>query len=79
MLPPPRVTTITSALCVELKKFTAAAISAGVDMLLCPATPDKTINAIIKAVENGNLSEERIDESVLRILAFKVNRGLIES
>ncbi|MBR6312009.1 MAG: glycoside hydrolase family 3, partial [Oscillospiraceae bacterium] len=52
-------------------------ISAGVDMLLCPATPDKTINAIIKAVENGNLTEERINESVLRILTMKINRGII--
>ena len=31
----------------------------------------------MNAVETGEISEERIDESVLRILRLKINRGII--
>ena len=54
------------------------AIEAGADMLLCPANLDSTIEALQKAVEENKLTEERIDESVTRILAAKIRLGLIE-
>ena len=53
------------------------AIQAGVDILLCPGDLDGTIAALEAAVEDGSISEERLDESVQRILTFKINRGLI--
>ncbi|MDR2502148.1 MAG: glycoside hydrolase family 3 protein [Oscillospiraceae bacterium] len=54
-----------------------AAISAGADMLLMPADLQKSFNALKAAVESGQISESRIDESVLRILTAKVRLGLI--
>lgn len=49
------------------------AVSAGVDMLLCPTSLDTAVNALVRAVESGEISEARIDESVLRILTLKEN------
>lgn len=54
------------------------AIEAGVDMLLCPMDLDESIRAIVSAVESGELPESRIDESVLRILRLKENRGILD-
>ena len=54
------------------------AVQAGVDMLLCPADPAGAVEALCSAVEEGRISEERIDESVLRILILKEARGLLE-
>ncbi len=54
------------------------AILAGVDMLLCPENPQEAITALQNAVENGDISEQRIDESVERILAMKAQRGMLQ-
>ena len=53
------------------------AVKAGVDMLLCPADLNAAVNALVQAVENGEITEERINESVLRILTLKENRGIL--
>lgn len=53
------------------------AVQAGVDILLCPMDLDSTIDALVSAVEGGDISEGRIDESVLRILRLKENRGIL--
>ncbi len=53
------------------------AVKAGVDMLLCPADVENAVAALAQAVENGEITEARIDESVLRILALKENRGIL--
>lgn len=47
------------------------AIKAGVDILLSPKNPDKVISAVMDAILNGDISEERIDDSVNRILLYK--------
>ena len=52
------------------------AINAGCDLLLCPANPWECINALMDAVQNGSLAEERIDQSVTRILTMKAQRGI---
>lgn len=52
-------------------------INAGTDMLLSPNGIDETADAIRNAVNGGQISEERINESVRRILEVKVNRGII--
>ncbi|MCM2575921.1 glycoside hydrolase family 3 protein [Streptomyces meridianus] len=55
------------------------AINAGVDQLLNP--PDLAVawNAVLDAVKGGEISEERIDESILRILELKWRRGLFRA
>ena len=55
------------------------ALEAGVDQLLMPPDPDAVVTAVRAAVEEGRLSEERIDESVLRILSLKEKRGILEA
>lgn len=54
------------------------AVSAGIDILLCPSDPESTIDALSKAVETGEITEARIDESVRRIILMKINRGIIK-
>ena len=52
-------------------------IQAGVDLLLCPADLDQAVTALTDAVESGKISEERINESVLRILELKLRQGIL--
>lgn len=52
-------------------------IQAGIDIVLMPADLKAAADAVISAVENGTISEERINESVLRILRMKYNKGLL--
>ena len=53
------------------------ALEAGVDLLLCPTDPDGVLSAMMEAVQSGRLTEDRIDESVLRILRLKEDRGFL--
>ncbi|MCD7847044.1 MAG: glycoside hydrolase family 3 protein [Oscillospiraceae bacterium] len=53
------------------------AIEAGVDIILMPENLEEAANGIIEAVENGEISEERIAESVLRILEVKIEAGIL--
>jgi len=52
------------------------AVKAGNDMILLPADLDASFNALLAAVESGEISEERIDASVRRILKLKAAVGL---
>lgn len=54
------------------------AISAGVDIILMPENFIEAYEDIYEAVENGTLSESRIDQSVLRILSLKEKYGLLK-
>ena len=47
------------------------AIKAGCDMIMKPGNFRGSVNAVIEAVESGEISETRIDESVNRILRTK--------
>mgnify|MGYP004562193275 CR=1 FL=1 len=51
------------------------AVEAGVDMLLMPADFHTAYEAVLNAVQDGRISEERIDESVMRILRAKRKMG----
>lgn len=53
------------------------AVQAGNDLLCCTDF-ETQIPAVLAAVENGEVSEERIDESVLRILKMKISSGIME-
>ncbi len=47
------------------------AVKAGNDIILIPPQPSVAINAIYNAVANGEISEERIEKSVRKILSAK--------
>jgi beta-glucosidase-related glycosidases len=53
-------------------------VKAGMDMILQPKDMASAVNSIEQAVANGELSEDRIDESVRRILTLKESRGLLK-
>lgn len=46
---------------------------AGADIILMPADFNSAYEGIINAVESGEITKERLDESVLRILQVKMN------
>ncbi|MGW5213249.1 glycoside hydrolase family 3 protein [Streptomyces sp. NPDC004051] len=54
------------------------ALKAGVDQLLNPPSLDVAWNAVRKAVQDGELTEERLDASILRVLRLKAKLGLFE-
>ena len=62
------------------------AIKAGVDLVLMPTTLrskadlskiDTIVNAVVDAVQTGDISEERLNKSVRRILTLKEKRGVL--
>jgi len=55
------------------------AVNAGADILLGPENLEDSAMNILNALEEGTLSEERIDESVRRILTMKEAHGLLPS
>ncbi|WP_353942702.1 glycoside hydrolase family 3 protein [Streptomyces sp. HUAS MG91] len=54
------------------------ALQAGVDQLLNPPTLDVSWNALLNAVKSGELTEARLDESILRVLRLKAKLGLFK-
>ncbi|MCH3972733.1 MAG: beta-N-acetylhexosaminidase [Oscillospiraceae bacterium] len=52
------------------------AIHAGVDMILMPEDPQAAYTAVLKAVKSGSISQERLNQSVERILALKKKYNL---
>ncbi len=54
------------------------AIEAGADVLLMPANPEQAIRAVVAAVESGRLTRQRIEDSVMRLLAAKIRVGVIK-
>ncbi|MFI9624822.1 glycoside hydrolase family 3 protein [Streptomyces sp. NPDC052042] len=54
------------------------ALKAGVDQLLNPPNLAVAWHAVLAAVKSGELSEARIDESILRILRLKTKLGLFD-
>jgi beta-glucosidase len=55
------------------------AVNAGIDLFMEPNTWRNFITALKKAVLNGDVSEERIDDAVRRILRVKFQAGLFEA
>ena len=52
------------------------AVKTGNDILCCTDF-EVQIPAVLEAVKQGEITEERIDESVLRILELKISLGII--
>ena len=59
------------------EELAVAAVKAGSDMLLT-ADYEVQIPAVVRAVMEGEIARERIDESVLRILKLKIAFGIIQ-
>ncbi len=55
-----------------------AAINAGIDMNMVPHDYRRFISTLTRAVEAGDVSEDRIDDAVRRILTVKFALGLFE-
>lgn len=53
------------------------AVKAGVDIVLMPQNLNEAFNGVMNAVTDGEISMERLDESVLRILKMKAKYKLI--
>ena len=54
------------------------ALLAGADLLLQPADPRVAIDAVVAAVEQGRVSQDRLDQSVRRVLELKRRLGLFK-
>ena len=54
------------------------AVKSGNDLLCC-SEPETQYNAVLAAVKSGEITEERIEESVKRILKWKQSLGLLPS
>ncbi|RHW42314.1 glycoside hydrolase family 3 protein [Neobacillus notoginsengisoli] len=55
------------------------AFKAGSDILLNPPNVEVAYNGVLNAVKSGEISEKRLDESVYRILEYKMKRGLFHN
>ncbi len=51
-------------------------IEAGADVLLMSPRPEQAIQAVMQAIQSGRLSEDRIRESVAKLLTAKLRLGL---
>ena len=55
-----------------IEEAAVGCIQAGTDIVLCPKDIVKAFDAVIDAVENGTITEERINQSARRILRLKI-------
>ena len=60
----------------DIGRAAVEAFKAGNDLLLIPADLDASYRSMLKAVSSGEISRERLDRSVLKILKIKASLGL---
>ena len=53
------------------------ALNAGADIILMPQNFEEAYQAVLSCVEDGTVTMERLDASVIRVLAVKIQRGII--
>ena len=63
----------------DFKEAVAMSVSAGVDMYMVPHDADTFTNTLTELVEEGTVSQARIDEAVSDILTLKFELGLFEN
>ncbi len=54
------------------------ALKAGIDILLMPNNTSEAVNAIMAAIEKGELSEKTIKEKCQKVLGWKYDLGVIK-
>ncbi len=76
--------TITDALAMEgigqgydVERSAVLAVQAGSDVLLKPTDVRRAIDAVVAAVERGDIRRDRIDASVRRLLELKLRTGAV--
>ncbi|MBD7962745.1 beta-N-acetylhexosaminidase [Fictibacillus norfolkensis] len=52
------------------------AVNAGTDIVLMPVGLEEVANGLYEAVDNGEITEKRLNQSVERLLILKANRGI---
>ena len=55
------------------------AVNAGIDMIMVPYDYKRFISTLMRAVQNGDVTRERLDDSVRRILLTKFAFGLFDA
>src|SRR5580692_4596710 len=63
----------------DIGRAAVEAFKAGNDLLIIPADLGASYNAMVQAVRSGEISQERLDRSVLKILKAKASLGLNEA
>ncbi|MCH5196522.1 MAG: glycoside hydrolase family 3 protein [Oscillospiraceae bacterium] len=61
------------------KSAAVNAILAGCDILLLPDNLGASFDGVLSAVNDGTITESRLDESVMRILIYKLKYGIIKA
>ena len=60
----------------SVEESSVLAVKAGADIILKPSDPTKAIDAVLAAVERGEISRARIDSAARRVLELKVRTGV---
>jgi beta-N-acetylhexosaminidase len=60
-----------------VEQSSVLAVKAGADILLKPSDPTRAIDAVVAAVEKGEISRARIDSAVRHILELKARSGAV--
>jgi beta-N-acetylhexosaminidase len=63
----------------DIGRAAVEAFKAGNDLLIIPADLPASYNSMVKAATSGEISKERLDRSVLKILKLKASLGLNEA
>ena len=53
------------------------AVQAGVNVILMPANLTEAADALTAAIENGTISEERVNETLWHVLSLKYEKGIL--
>jgi len=70
---------LTHLFATNIGRAAVEAFKAGNDLLLIPADFPASYNAMVQAAQSGEISRERLDRSVLKILKTKASLGLQEA
>ena len=60
----------------SVEESSVLAVKAGADIILKPSDPTKAIDAVVAAVERGEISRARIDSAARRVLELKARTGV---
>jgi beta-N-acetylhexosaminidase len=59
-----------------VEESSVLAVKAGADIILKPSDPTKAIDAVVAAVERGEIARSRIDSAARRLLELKARTGV---
>ena len=60
----------------SVEESSVLAVKAGADIILKPSDPTKAIDAVVGAVERGEIARSRIDSAARRVLELKARMGV---